>query len=80
MTNGLDTRTDRDFYVTVINGDRKGFLLGPFDTHQESLDNVELGRKLANKADAFAHFYAFGTASAPKGTMIKAVFGKGEAA
>lgn len=49
------------FYVTVINGKRTGFLLGPYDSHQDALDNVERGRELAIDADPFACFYYVGT-------------------
>jgi hypothetical protein len=70
----------RDFYVTVIDGPRTGYLLGPFDTHREALDRVDLGRILAEKHNTRALFggYAYGTASAPHGTQIKTVFGRGE--
>jgi hypothetical protein len=70
----------RDFYVTVIDGERTGYLLGPFDTHREALDRVDLGRKLAERHNTRALFggYAYGTASAPHGTPIKTVFGHGK--
>lgn len=61
------------FYVTVRSGDRAGFLLGPYPTHEEALRNVARGKTLANEANCWAHFYAFGTASASK--AIKTVFG-----
>ncbi len=53
----------RNFYVTARDGDRVAWLLGPFDTHQQALDRVEEGKRLAIKADPFAHFYGFGTSS-----------------
>lgn len=66
----------RDFYVTVIDGPRTGFLLGPYDTHREALDKVERGRKLAQEVNDRATWFAFGTSSAPHGTDIKTVFKK----
>ncbi len=54
---------DTRFYVTVVDGKRHGFLLGPYSTHQEAIDNVDRGCTLANDADPRAAFYAFGTAS-----------------
>lgn len=69
-----DLREDREFYVTVRDSERTGFLLGPFSSHQEALDNVETGKSLAFKADPWSHFYAFGTSSLPKGTNRKVVF------
>ena len=53
----------KSFYVTVVDGRRSGFLLGPYATHQEAIDNVDRGRRLANEADPRAAFYAFGTSS-----------------
>lgn len=66
--------TDRDFYVTVQDAGRTGYLLGPYAEHQPALDNVERGRQLAYKANDRAWFYAYGTASVPRGTAITAVF------
>lgn len=55
--------SDSIFYVTVVDGRRVGFLLGPYTTHQQAIDNVARGRDLANDADPRAAFYAFGTSS-----------------
>lgn len=66
------------YYVTIIRGKRVGFLLGPYSSHDEALTNVDRGKDLAIKADAWADFDAFGTSrwksleSAPP----KAVFGR----
>lgn len=65
----------RSFYVTVKDGKRYGFLLGPYGTHREALANVARGRDLANGADPRAAFYAFGTASTTD--VRRTVFGKG---
>jgi hypothetical protein len=65
------------FYVTVINADRVGYLLGPYDTHEEALERVAEGRRRAEAADRWAHFYAFGTARSER--VIKTVFGRGDA-
>jgi hypothetical protein len=66
----------REYFVTVIHGNQKGFLLGPYANHEEAKGNVERARDLAYKADPWSHFYAFGTASAPVGLVAKTVFGK----
>lgn len=74
----LDLREDREFYVTVRDGQRHGLLLGPFPTHLQAIENIDRGRELSLKADAWASFYSFGTASAPKGTPIPIRFPDGE--
>jgi hypothetical protein len=50
------------FYVTVRRNSRSALLLGPFDTHDEALERVELGRRLAFEVDSFTAFDSFGTA------------------
>jgi len=50
------------YYTSVIDGDRKGLLTGPFATHAEALADVPRAKQLAEKADRWAAFYAFGTA------------------
>lgn len=54
---------DRNFYVTVVDGDRHGKLAGPYKTHGEALADVEAVRSIAIDLDSKAHFYGFGTAS-----------------
>lgn len=70
------------FYVTVKDGPRTGFLLGPYPTHEEALANVERGKGLALESDGASRswFYAYGTTkmSLPE-TMTEfpnGVFGK----
>lgn len=64
------------YYVTVRDGKRTGGLLGPYQTHNEALQNVERGKALAITADAFACFYAFGTTKiTTTGNLPKSVFG-----
>lgn len=65
----------KEFYVTVIDGERYGFLLGPYPSHAEAKSNVDRGRAEACKANSRAHFYGFGTASLPTGTSRQTVFG-----
>ena len=66
----------RLFYVSVIDreGGRRGILLGPYDTHQEAVDNVRRGRGLACDADQRGVWYAYGTCSAPQDHPLRAVF------
>lgn len=67
---------DREYFVSVINGRKRGALLGPYATHEEALTQVSRGRTLAEAADPWACFYGFGTCSAPAGVVIKTVFGQ----
>lgn len=64
------------FYVTVIDAGRRGFLLGPFGSHKEAKDNVEVGRNLAIKHNDRAWFYGYGTALVKQDTpnMKPAIF------
>lgn len=64
------------YFVTVLDGTRVGWLLGPYDTHEDALANVERGNALASAADARAHWYAFGTARVKGGRLPSAVFGR----
>lgn len=50
------------YYVTVRDGSRTGFLLGPYTLHADAIANVNRGNTLACNADSRAHWYAFGTA------------------
>lgn len=52
------------FYVSVIDDERKrkALLLGPYVTHSFALSMVPTGRRLAERVDARAVWYAFGTA------------------
>lgn len=63
------------FYVTVKDGPRTGWLLGPYATHNEARANVDRAKELAEKADRWAHFYAFGTARVQGEVTGKTVFG-----
>lgn len=56
-----DTGEPGGFYVTVKDGGRRGFLLGPYGTHGEALALVPEGKRLAVEADQWAAFYEFGT-------------------
>jgi hypothetical protein len=84
LATDLDTRVNRDaeppagdFYVTVRDAGRTGFLLGPYGDIRDALANVDRGRKLANQANSWAAFYSYGVARAPIGTEIRPVFGLG---
>lgn len=68
--------TTKHFYVSVVDGKRVGLLAGPFPTHQQALDLVDEARELAQEADPWAAFYAFGTLSLTTGTR-QGVFNKG---
>jgi len=66
---------DNAFYVTVRDAGRTGFLLGPYDTHPDALQEVDRGRRLAIAANDRAWFYAYGTASVTRAAIIQTVFG-----
>ena len=55
------------YYVSVLNGSKRGLLAGPYKTHQEALDMVEPAKKLAQEVDSWDWFYAFGTCKTPDG-------------
>lgn len=59
MTTATDTKVG--FYVSVIDGARKGLLLGPYDRHEHAEANVDRARDEAMSVDPWAHFYEFGT-------------------
>lgn len=65
------------YYVTIIRGKRVGFLLGPYPSHEDALENVDRGRELANDADSRSVFDAFGTSRWKDLTTLppKSVFG-----
>lgn len=50
------------FYVSVVDGGRRGLLLGPLDTHEEALGRVGEVRRWVVQRQPRAHFYGFGTA------------------
>ena len=52
-----------NYYVTIHDGSRFGFLAGPFkDDHQAAIDLVARCQELAIRLDPWAHFSAFATA------------------
>lgn len=55
------------FYVSVIDGQRYGLLLGPFPELAQAEAMVEQVRTKAEELDPRAHWYAFGTCKAPTG-------------
>jgi hypothetical protein len=50
------------YYVSVIDGGRRGLIAGPWPTHAEALAAVDTVRAIACDVEPRAHFYAFGTA------------------
>jgi hypothetical protein len=75
MPEPVVSRPGARFYVTIREGRRVGWLLGPYASHMTALANVERGRRLAMEARPDqAGFAAFGTASYPG--IIRTVFGR----
>jgi hypothetical protein len=65
-----------DFYVTVRNGRRTGFLLGPYVDFRDALASVNRGRLLSlEHGGDRAHWYSYGTSRLPIGTRRRTVFG-----
>lgn len=62
MTNTDATPPHGDFYVTMRDGKRAAFLLGPYDDVRAALANVARGARLAYAIDPATHWYTFGTA------------------
>lgn len=50
------------FYVSVVDGDRKALVAGPFKTHEEALAAVPVEREAWYAKDPWTHFYGWGTA------------------
>lgn len=48
-------------YVSVVDGNRRGLLLGPYATRLEAEAHVREGRRLAAKVNSDARWYAYGT-------------------
>lgn len=63
-----------DHYVTVRDGSRVGFLVGPFDSRVEALKRLDNARDRAIAGNSRAWFMAFGTSSLPMGTPCRTVF------
>jgi len=49
------------YYVTIKDGPRTCFALGPFSHHAESLAQVDRVREYVCERDNWAWFYGFGT-------------------
>lgn len=69
----------RLYFVTVIDGARVGFLAGPYATHDAALADVDIVRRMAERVNDRAIWYAFGTSSVPEGTPApRVVFSSAE--
>ena len=49
------------YYVSIIDGKKFNAVAGPFQTHQEALDQVEPARRVGAKVDPKSWFYGWGT-------------------
>ena len=72
----MSTAQQVGYYVTLLRDVRASRLLGPYDTHQEALDNVDRGHGLAMEADPWAAFDAIGTAAVTGERLAPGVFGR----
>ena len=77
MPDLFDWNRKARFYVSVVDGSRYGLLLGPYETHDEALQNVERGKKLALESDGASRswFYSYGTVKISSAKPGKTVFG-----
>lgn len=55
------------YYVSIIDGDRKALVAGPFRHHREALEMVDRAMVEGGKLDPKSHFYSWGTTKAPNG-------------
>jgi hypothetical protein len=62
------------FYCTVRDGNRTGFLLGPFGSLSQAEGSVPLARRLAERVDPWSAFYRFGVASLPAKVPVRVRF------
>jgi hypothetical protein len=64
------------YYVSVIDGQSRGLLSGPYSTHSEALADVTPAKVVTQMLDPRADFYAFGTCrfetNAGQGALNKA--------
>jgi hypothetical protein len=60
--------------LTPSRGYRYALLLGPYDTHEEAVANLDRGKVLATDRDPWAWHYSYGTCSTRD--ERKTVFGK----
>jgi len=56
----VDTRPG-NYYVSVVDHDRVGLLLGPFDNHPDALANVNRCQEYAREVNDNAFWYSYGT-------------------
>lgn len=61
------------YYVTVIDGPRVGYLVGPFNRHGDALKHVKAAIKKAQDVDPKAWWYAYGTAHVKTSTATKKI-------
>lgn len=67
-------RNHSNFYCTVKDGKRSGFLLGPYPTYEDAEYHLPTAKKKAHDSDHRSAWYAYGIASSEY--EIKTVFGK----
>ena len=67
---------DAGYYVTMRRLGRTAWLLGPYGTQEEAVEQVCRGRTPATEIDPWADFDAFGTAHLASHVTPSTVFGK----
>ncbi len=64
-----DTRPG-PYYVSAIDGRKNYLMAGPYAQHADALEDVQRVREIADKADARAHFMAWGTCRIEGSTQV----------
>ncbi len=75
----FDPAQSHYYYVTVVSGQNKGFLAGPFNALRSAGNRVAVAKQLAELSDPWGVHYAYGTAGVnrevmPKGISIGVIF------
>ncbi len=75
----FDPTQSHYYYVTVISGNKTGYLAGPFNALRSAGNRVAVAKKLAEIADPWGVHYAYGTAGVkrekmPNGIPITVIF------
>ena len=65
-----------NYYVSVVDGDQFGLLLGPFANHADALARVDDCREKAHEVNSKSVFYGFGTCKTGGDYTLPGLFNK----
>ena len=63
------------YYVTILRDKRRGFLSGPYETHEKAERQVAKSNRRAEACDPWAAFDAFGVTMVDSIEPVKTIFG-----